>query len=105
MKSRSLPRAISQMAVTGLVSSLAIGGQPILAYSIKSLSSQKLSSGSYRTTVIMPMQDAGDSWDERIVFIVRCNTMKITRSDGVTPATGTFPRVFLDEVIKRTCRI
>lgn len=46
----------------------------------------------------MPMQDAGDSWDERLVFIVRCNTLKITRSDGVTPATGIFPGVFLDEL-------
>jgi len=105
MKSCSIAGAISQFAVTGLVSCLAIGEQPSLAYSIKSLSSQKLSSGSYRTTIIMPMKDAGDSWDERIVFIVRCSTREITRSDGVTPATGTFPRVFLDEVIKRTCRI
>ena len=103
MKPRSFARAISQIAVTGVVSSLAIGGQPSLAYSIKTLSSQKLSSGSYRTTVIMPMWDADGSWEERIVFIVRCNTMKITRSDGVTPATGTFPGVFLAEVIRRTC--
>lgn len=105
MKLRSLAGALLQIGVTGVVSYLAIGEQPILAYSIKSLSPQKLSSGSYRTTVIMPMEDAGDSWDERIAFIVRCNTLKITRSDGVTPATGAFPRVFLDEIIKRTCRI
>jgi len=105
MKTRSLGHVISQMAVTGLVSFLAFSEQPSLAYSIKSLSSQKLSSGSYRTTVIMPMWDADGSWDERLVFIVRCSTRKITRSDGVTPATGTFPRVFLDEVFKRTCRI
>ena len=105
MKPSFMARAISQLAMTGVVSCLAIGEQPSLAYSIKSLSSQKLSSGSYRTTVVMPMQDAGDSWDERIVFIIRCNTMKITRSDGVTPVTGTFPGVSLDEVIKRTFRI
>ena len=68
MKIRSLGHVISQMAVTCVVSFLDLSEQLSLAYSIKSVSPQKLSSGPYRATVIKPIQDAGDSWDERIAF-------------------------------------
>jgi len=97
-------RSSQHLVVWSIISTLVFTDLPSYAYSIKTLTSRQVSANTYRSTVVMPMKDDGDTWDEKIEFVIYCNSVKITRGDGITPATGTFPRVFLDEVIRRTCR-
>jgi len=68
---------------------------------VKKYNSRPLGNNLYRVDIVIPYEPGYD-WD--LDFQVNCNSRKLTRGDGVTPATARVEVSYHKYLLSRTCQ-